>query len=68
MPGTVVYVSKRLPKGNRPAEFSSFVGRRAELAEIRRLLSAGRLVTLTGVGGVGKSRLALRVAADVHRS
>jgi predicted ATPase/DNA-binding CsgD family transcriptional regulator len=51
-----------------PAERSSFVGRRAELAEVRRMLSASRLVTLVGPGGVGKTRLALRAAADLRRS
>ncbi|GLW13026.1 hypothetical protein Misp01_81540 [Microtetraspora sp. NBRC 13810] len=51
-------------KGNPPAEVSSFVGRRAELAEIERLLAASRLVTVTGVGGVGKSRAAQRVASQ----
>jgi len=48
--------------GNLPAAFTSFVGRRHEAAEIRRLLGAGRLLTLTGVGGVGKTRLALETA------
>jgi len=48
--------------GNLPAAFTSFVGRRHEAAEIRRLLGAGRLLTLTGVGGVGKTRLALEAA------
>lgn len=48
-----------------PAETTSFVGRVSELAEMRRLLVSTRLVTLTGVGGVGKTRLALRVAAAV---
>jgi predicted ATPase/DNA-binding CsgD family transcriptional regulator len=55
-------------RGNLPAEFSSFVGRREELSEVRGSLTASRLVTLTGVGGVGKTRLALRVAASLHRS
>src|SRR5499427_6877288 len=54
--------------GNLPAELTSFVGRRAELAEVRRLLADFRLVTLTGVGGVGKTRLALRAAAGVRRA
>ncbi|NUW31978.1 LuxR family transcriptional regulator [Nonomuraea sp. SMC257] len=57
----------RRTEGNLPAELTSFVGRRQELAEARRLLSAGRLLTLTGVGGVGKTRLALRLAAEVAR-
>jgi predicted ATPase/DNA-binding CsgD family transcriptional regulator len=54
--------------GNLPTEVSSFVGRRRESAEIKRLLTAARLVTMTGVGGVGKTRLALRVGADVRRA
>lgn len=47
-----------------PAETTNFVGRRAELARARSMLAAARLVTLTGTSGVGKSRLALRVAAQ----
>jgi predicted ATPase len=54
--------------GNLPAEVSSFVDRREEIAETKRLLSVTRLLTLTGVGGVGKTRLALRVAADLRRA
>ncbi|MFC3897524.1 ATP-binding protein [Lentzea rhizosphaerae] len=51
-----------------PLELSSFVGRRREVDEGRRLLSASRLVTLTGPGGVGKTRLALEVSRAVHRA
>ncbi|MFG2333175.1 ATP-binding protein [Streptomyces sp. NPDC048604] len=51
-----------------PAEVASFVGRRAELSEIGRLLSASRLLTLVGPGGVGKTRLALRAAAAAEAS
>jgi predicted ATPase/DNA-binding CsgD family transcriptional regulator len=51
-----------------PAELTSFVGRRHELEAIRGMLSASRLLTLTGVGGVGKTRLALRTAAEVRRA
>jgi predicted ATPase/DNA-binding CsgD family transcriptional regulator len=47
-----------------PAEVTSFVGRRRELAGIKRLYSTARLVTLTGVGGVGKTRLALQFAGS----
>ncbi|GAA3434905.1 LuxR family transcriptional regulator [Kutzneria kofuensis] len=54
--------------GNLPAEATSFVDRRREVAEAKRLLTASRLLTLTGVGGVGKTRLALRVAARVRRA
>jgi predicted ATPase/DNA-binding CsgD family transcriptional regulator len=53
--------------GNLPAEATSFVGRRRELAEVRKKLAAARLVSLVGPGGVGKSRLAIRVAADLGR-
>ena len=49
------------------AELSSFVGRARELAEVRRLLAAVRVVTLTGPGGIGKSRLALRAAHQLGR-
>ncbi|HEX5296884.1 MAG TPA: AAA family ATPase, partial [Streptosporangiaceae bacterium] len=49
-------------------ELSSFVGRRGEVAQVRRLLAKSRLVTLTGVGGVGKTRLALRAAAGLARA
>src|SRR5262245_2423718 len=50
-----------------PAELSSFVGRQRELAEVRGLLGQTRLLTLVGVGGVGKSRLALRTARHCER-
>ena len=53
--------------GNLPAETTSFVGRRRELAEIRKKLATARLVSLVGPGGVGKTRLALRAAADLSR-
>lgn len=52
---------------NLPADASSFVGRRRETADARRLLSSGRWVTLTGAGGVGKTRLAVQVARSVRR-
>ena len=46
-----------------PAELSSLVGRDLEIAAVREGLRAGRVVTLTGPGGCGKTRLALRAAA-----
>ncbi|ONH61603.1 hypothetical protein CcI49_05130 [Frankia sp. CcI49] len=49
-------------------ERTSFVGRRAERTELRELLGEFRLVTVTGVGGVGKTRLAMRVAAETRRA
>ncbi|HEY1455355.1 MAG TPA: tetratricopeptide repeat protein [Candidatus Dormibacteraeota bacterium] len=50
---------------NLPAELTSFVGREPQLAELRRLLRRSRLITLTGPGGVGKTRLALRLVSGV---
>jgi predicted ATPase/class 3 adenylate cyclase len=52
--------------GNLPAELSSFVGRARDVEEIRVLVAEARVVTLTGVGGVGKTRLALQVAGEVR--
>ena len=48
---------------NLPVELTSFVGREAEVREVSALLKDAHLVTLTGVGGVGKTRIALQVAA-----
>jgi predicted ATPase/class 3 adenylate cyclase len=50
---------------NIPLQLTSFVGREGEIAKVRHLLGNTRLLTLTGAGGTGKTRLALRVAADV---
>lgn len=51
-----------------PVDVTSFVGRRTQIADAKRLLSGARLLTLTGPGGVGKTRLALRVAYAVRRA
>jgi predicted ATPase/DNA-binding winged helix-turn-helix (wHTH) protein len=50
---------------NLPESLTSFVGRERELVEIKRLLPGKRLLTLAGVGGIGKTRLALQVACEV---
>jgi predicted ATPase/class 3 adenylate cyclase len=50
---------------NLPAQVSSFIGRDAELTEVRRLIGTSRLVTLTGSGGAGKTRLGLQAAAGL---
>ncbi len=51
--------------GNLSVQATSFVGRDAEVTEVAGLVRAHRLVTLTGVGGVGKTRLAVQVAAEL---
>jgi predicted ATPase len=51
--------------GNLPAQATSFLGREVEVSALRDALQAHRLVTLVGVGGVGKTRLALQTAAEV---
>jgi non-specific serine/threonine protein kinase len=53
--------------GRLPVELSSFVGRSVELSEIRRLLQAAHAITLTGPGGIGKTRLAVRAARKLAR-
>jgi predicted ATPase/class 3 adenylate cyclase/DNA-binding CsgD family transcriptional regulator len=57
--------SKSVAAHNLPLQFTSFVGRGPQLAEVRKLLAEDRLVTLTGAGGVGKTRLAVQVASQV---
>ena len=56
--------SPALPN-NLPAQLSAFIGRGRELAEVRGLVESVRLVTLTGAGGCGKTRLGLQVAAEL---
>ena len=62
----MVHARQSRPSGL-PAELTSFVGRRAELREVKHLLTTTRLLTLTGSGGAGKTRLALRAATHMAR-
>ncbi len=48
-----------------PVQLTSFVGRDADIAQVRQLLAQNRLVTLTGAGGVGKTRLAVQIAGQI---
>src|ERR1700741_3046354 len=57
--------SYRTP-GTLPSQTSGFVGREAELARAGELLRQSRLVTITGPGGVGKTRLAVRAAVEAE--
>ena len=57
-------VSSRIPRSNLPTPLTSFIGREKELKKISTLLSSCRLLTLTGPGGVGKTRLAIQTAHD----
>ncbi len=50
---------------NLPLQLTGFIGREAVVADVKRLLSTTRLLTLTGIGGCGKTRLALHVAAEI---
>lgn len=51
-----------------PVPLTSFIGREQEIVQIKSLLASNRLLTLTGAGGCGKTRLALQVAGDFHAS
>ncbi|GII90284.1 ATP-binding protein [Sinosporangium siamense] len=55
-------------RGDLPVELTPFVGRRSEVASVRRMLQRSRLVTVTGIPGVGKSRIALRAAHSLRRA
>jgi predicted ATPase len=59
--------TQQVTAGNLPAELISFVGRVREVAEVRKLVSAARVITLTGPGGIGKSRLAPHAAGKLGR-
>ncbi|HEX5943562.1 MAG TPA: BTAD domain-containing putative transcriptional regulator, partial [Anaerolineales bacterium] len=70
VPKGVTVTAKPVEKeisSNIPVPLTSFVGREKELKEIARLLSTSRLLTLTGSGGVGKTRLAIHTANDLIR-
>ena len=54
----------KTPPHNLPTPLSTFVGREREITEIRQLLASHRLVTLSGTGGSGKTRLSLKVAGE----
>lgn len=60
--------AKRGKLGNLPVTLSSYVGREKEIEEIKDLLKHNRLVTLTGAGGSGKTRLALQVAEELQEN
>jgi diguanylate cyclase (GGDEF)-like protein len=53
------------PRGNLPIQLTPLIGRLTEIGELRRLLDSHRLVTIAGVGGVGKTRIAITVAAEI---
>jgi non-specific serine/threonine protein kinase len=53
------------PRHNLPYQLSTFIGRSGEMGQVKLLLGVSRLLTLTGTGGCGKTRMALQVAADV---
>ena len=57
--------SLELSPNNLPIQLTSFIGRTREIGEVKQSLNEGRLLTLTGPGGCGKTRLALQVAAEV---
>jgi len=61
----VVEVASAEPSGNLPAGVVDFVGRRHDLDELRAVVTPGRVVTLTGIGGAGKTQLATRLAASM---
>jgi predicted ATPase/DNA-binding CsgD family transcriptional regulator len=64
--GTIVRVPRSTREGNLPAPLTSIVGRDRELARLKELVAANRLVTVTGAGGTGKTRVALTLAAELE--
>jgi predicted ATPase len=60
-----LYVGPSRPTNNLPAQLSQFIGREKELVQIKQCLAKHRLVTLTGSGGIGKTRMAIQAASEV---
>jgi predicted ATPase len=60
-----LYTSPSRPTNNLPAQLSQFIGREKELVQIKQCLAQHRLVTLTGSGGIGKTRMAIQAAREV---
>lgn len=65
LPGSAALQLPNVPPHNLRLALTSFIGREREISEIKRLLATTRLLTLTGVGGTGKTRLALEVATQL---
>ena len=61
-------ISIPVPRSNLPVPLTSFIGREKQVEEIIQLLNKNRLVTLTGIGGIGKTRLAIHVAKNLTKS
>jgi predicted ATPase/DNA-binding XRE family transcriptional regulator len=59
---------QKKPNSNLPASLTSFIGREKELADVIRLINRNRLVTLTGSGGVGKTRFAIKVGEQLLKN
>ncbi len=64
--GEVVPIARAQRRDNLPVALTTFVGRDSDIADIVRILGTGRMVTLTGVGGVGKTRLAIEAARSAE--
>lgn len=62
---TTIRLAALRPPNNLPAQLTSFIGREREIDEIKALPATARLITLTGAGGCGKTRLALKIAEEV---
>jgi len=66
-PITTAYRIASKPKNNLPVQLTSFIGRKKEVEQIKKRLEKNRLVTLTGSGGIGKTRLSIQVAFELLR-
>jgi predicted ATPase len=66
MPSSAPADSALSSRHNLPVEVTGLIGRERDIADIKQLAARTRLLTLTGAGGIGKTRLALRVAAELR--